>query len=128
MSQQPITKSYWIQLLFPINGTPSSLTTTKNNATYPTLIVPSGKIFDLRPVFPSGSNGLVFVKMQIGGNDVFPSASNLPGNYINLNDTPQILIPFTFKVDISEETVDLVGYNTDTVYPHTITFGIDMVV
>lgn len=116
----PNYQFYYMALEINANTAANNLTTTAGNGTYPSLNVPKGKIIQIMPIFPSGSNQLVYVRLKFNQQIFFPSISQ--NGFINLNDTPNLLLGFT--KDLQEGgVIDVEGYNTDTANNHTVSFG-----
>ncbi|MEM3846522.1 MAG: hypothetical protein QXU98_12580, partial [Candidatus Parvarchaeota archaeon] len=65
---------YEISLLLPSNGSVNSLTTTQNNASYPSLTLPKGTIDKLFITVPVGANQAVFFQLRINNMIVFPTS------------------------------------------------------
>ncbi|MEM3873441.1 MAG: hypothetical protein QXE05_12850, partial [Nitrososphaeria archaeon] len=65
---------YEISLLLPASGSINSLTTTQNNASYPSLTLPKGTINKILIVVPSGANQAIYFQLRLNGtNIIFPS-------------------------------------------------------
>jgi hypothetical protein len=117
------TEFYFIQLLVTKNTTAAAPVTTSGNATYPSQGIPQGNVTGVMPVFPSGANQLVFARLNINGALMFPTGSNA-NSYVNLNNTTELTVAFSYPVVGSNAIIDLVAYNTDTLNDHLISFGL----
>ena len=125
MSSAPVAKPpnyqfYFMALNVTHNTTASSLVTTAGNSSYPSLNITKGKIVQIMPIFPSGSNQLVYVQLKFNQQIFFPTISQ--NGFINLNDTPNLLLAFTQDLQ-NGGVIDIQGYNTDTTNDHLISFG-----
>lgn len=95
---------------------------TEATATSTKLKMSKGVIHEFNAVFPSGCVQLVNLKIYQGGHQLFPSTEGMVFSGNN-----EVIDFKTFHELGSEENyLDIVAWNTDDTYPHTITvrFGV----
>lgn len=115
LSRADFNIPFFHYLTIPVN------TAIENPLIY-TMSLPLGMVKRLWVEFPKGCAGLAGVKIIRGVRQIFP----LPDGVWLRSDNSVLNFAFSHAINQDPFSVDIVGYNLDDTYPHTIWFGFEM--